>query len=65
MESPSYRFAWGYLRKVEERLGAPIVEKRRGHREGSGGTALTELGQQLLKRYEKYEEKLKDLLTQK
>jgi len=63
MESPSYRFAWGYLRKVEERLGAPIVEKRRGHREGTGGTALTELGQQLLKLYEKYEEQLKDLLT--
>jgi molybdate transport system regulatory protein len=65
MESPSYRFAWGYLRKVEERLGAPIVEKRRGYREGSGGTALTKLGQQLLKLYEKYEEKLKVLLTQK
>ncbi len=65
MESPSYRFAWGYLRKVEERLGAPIVEKRRGYRERSGGTALTELGQQLLKLYEEYEKKLKDLLTQK
>ncbi len=65
MESPSYRFAWGYLRKVDERLGAPIVEKRRGYREGSGGSALTELGQQLLKLYEKYEEKLKELLTKK
>ncbi|MFX1343401.1 MAG: winged helix-turn-helix domain-containing protein [Promethearchaeota archaeon] len=65
MESPSYRFAWGYLRKVEERLGAPIVEKRRGYRERSGGTALTELGQKLLKLYEKYEEKLKELLAQK
>ncbi len=24
--APSYRFAWGYLRKVEERLGASGVE---------------------------------------
>ena len=63
METPSYRFAWGYLRKVEDRLGAPIVEKRRGHREGPGGTALTELGRELLKRYEAYEQKLEQILS--
>ncbi len=63
MESPSYRFAWGYLQKVEERLGAPIVEKRRGHRDGRGGTALTELGKRLLELYEEYEQKLKQILT--
>lgn len=58
MESPSYRFAWGYLRKVEKRLGAPIVEKRRGYRNGAGGTALTQLGLQLLELYDRVEEKL-------
>ena len=62
MGSPSYRFAWGYLQKVEERIGAPIVEKRRGHRDGKGGTALTKLGVQLLKLYESYEEKLAKIL---
>ncbi|MFW9831322.1 MAG: winged helix-turn-helix domain-containing protein [Candidatus Thorarchaeota archaeon] len=62
MESPSYRFAWGYLRKVEERLGAAIVIKQRGHRRGPGGTSLTPLGHQLLKLYEKYEKKLKQVL---
>ena len=62
MESPSYRFAWGYLRKVEDRLGAPIVKKQRGHREGPGGTVLTPLGQQLLDLYEKCEQKLKQIL---
>lgn len=61
-EPPSYRFAWGYLRKVEERLGAHIVEKRRGHRKGVGGTALTELGQKLLLMYEQIEEKLSNML---
>lgn len=63
METPSYRFAWGYLRKVEDRLGAPIVEKRRGHREGPGGTALTRLGRELLKRYEAYEKKLEQIMS--
>lgn len=63
MESPSYRFAWGYLRKVEERLGAPIVKKQRGHREGPGGTVLTPLGHQLLELYEEYEQKLKQILV--
>ncbi len=52
---PSYRFAWGYLKKVEERLGASIVEKRRGHRAGAGGTALTAFGRLLLKRFEELE----------
>ncbi len=62
MEVPSYRFAWGYLRKVENRLGAPIVEKRRGHRDGVGGTVLTELGDQLLELYDTFEQKLKQML---
>jgi len=63
MESPSYRFAWGYLQKVEERIGAPIVEKRRGHSNGKGGTALTRLGVLLLELYESYEQKLKQILS--
>jgi molybdate transport system regulatory protein len=56
--APSYRFAWGYLRKVEERLGAAIVEKRRGYGSGVGGTALTTLGRNLLHHYETLEAEL-------
>lgn len=63
MESPSYRFAWGYLQKVEERIGASIVEKHRGHSDGKGGTVLTNLGVKLLELYESYEQKLKQILT--
>ncbi len=63
METPSYRFAWGYLQKVEERIGAPIVEKRRGYSDGKGGTALTKLGVMLLELYENYEQKLKQILS--
>lgn len=65
MDSPSYRFAWGYLQKVEERIGAPIVEKRRGHSDGKGGTALTQLGLKLLDLYESYEKKLTQTLSRK
>ncbi|MFX1575643.1 MAG: winged helix-turn-helix domain-containing protein [Promethearchaeota archaeon] len=65
MDSPSYRFAWGYLQKVEERIGAPIVEKRRGHSDGKGGTALTQLGLKLLDLYENYEKKLAKTLSRK
>jgi molybdate transport system regulatory protein len=56
--APSYRFAWGYLRKVEERLGAAVVEKRRGYGSGVGGTALTEVGQNLLRHFERIEAEL-------
>ncbi|MFW9934035.1 MAG: winged helix-turn-helix domain-containing protein [Candidatus Thorarchaeota archaeon] len=65
IDSPSYRFAWGYLQKMEERIGAPIVEKRRGHSDGKGGTALTQLGLKLLDLYESYEKKLTQLLSTK
>ena len=63
MEPPSYRFAWGYLRKVEKRLGAAIVKKHRGHRAGTGGTALTPLGHKLLQMFEELENRLLTTLT--
>jgi len=62
MQTPSYRFAWGYLQKIEKRLGIPVVEKRRGHRKGPGGTALTTFGKRLLMLYEEYEDRLKDII---
>ena len=61
--APSYRFAWGYLRKVEERLGAAVVEKRRGYGSGVGGTALTEVGRNLLRHYERLEAELEVALA--
>jgi molybdate transport system regulatory protein len=61
--APSYRFAWGYLRKVEQRLGAAVVEKRRGYGSGVGGTALTEVGRSLLRHYERLETELEVALA--
>ncbi len=59
-EAPSYRFAWGYLNKVEARLGIRIVKKQRGHKSGSGGTELTLFGQKLLQLYELLEKHLNE-----
>lgn len=49
----SYRFVWGYLRRMERVIGK-VVESEKG---GSGGgrTILTSKGRELLELYEFYE----------
>jgi len=47
----SYKFIWTYVKRIEDSLGLPIVESRRGGRE-RGATELTELGKTLLEMYE-------------
>jgi len=46
----SYRKAWGDLKKAQEALNVPLVEKRRGGIRG-GQTALTGHGRKWLKAY--------------
>lgn len=46
----SYRHAWGLVKQAEERLGAPLLEKRVGGAEG-GGAVLTAAARELLTRY--------------
>jgi molybdate transport system regulatory protein len=48
----SYKFVWNYLKVMEENLGVPVVEMRRGGR-GKGGTRLTEAGKELVRHYER------------
>jgi molybdate transport system regulatory protein len=43
----SYRHAWGYLRRAEEALGAPLTHARPG-KGASRGMGLTEIGRQLI-----------------
>ncbi len=50
----SYRHAWGYLSKLEDKLGTPVVKTYRGGAYGGGGTELTDFGKELLKEYRKY-----------
>ena len=47
----SYKFIWTYIKKLEDVLGAPLVESRRGGRE-RGVTELTDVAKLLINYYE-------------
>ena len=49
----SYRKAWGDLKKAQEALNIPLVEKQRGGNIG-GKTTLTSEGKQWIKEYAKF-----------
>ncbi len=51
----SYRYAWGYLKKIENRIGRPVVETFKGGTEGGGGMKLTPMGKYLLRKYNRFE----------
>jgi len=54
----SYRFAWGMIRKAEERLESPLVESHKGGSTGGGGARLTPLGEQFVEQYERLERRV-------
>ena len=49
----SYRKAWGDLKKAQQCLNVPLVEKQRGGRKG-GRTVLTEQGKKWVNAYTKF-----------
>ena len=49
----SYRKAWGDLKKAQEALNEPLVEKHRGGIQG-GRSALTEQGKKWVKAYTRF-----------
>jgi len=49
----SYRYAWGLLRKAEERLGEPLVTAHKGGRSGGGGAELTSVGRGFIGDFER------------
>jgi molybdate transport system regulatory protein len=49
----SYRKAWGDLKKAQEALSKPLVEKHRGGIQG-GQSALTEQGKKWVKAYTRF-----------
>ena len=51
----SYRFAWGLVRKAEEKIGQPLITAHKGGRAGGGGAELTEVGHQFLDEFSKIE----------
>src|SRR6476660_231192 len=57
----SYRHAWGYLRRAERALEAPIVRNRPG-RGAARGMELTETGHLLLERLRALRDRIDDAL---
>jgi molybdate transport system regulatory protein len=57
----SYRFAWGLLKKAEERLGEPLVESHKGGRSGGGGFEITDVGLRFLREFSEMERAMKRL----
>lgn len=55
----SYRHAWGYLRRAEAALGAPLTEARPG-KGASRGTALTEVGRLVIERLAEMRNRIDD-----
>jgi len=54
--SISYRYAWGYLKRIEKRIGRPVVITFKGGAKGGGGMKLTEIGEFILRKYKRFEE---------
>ena len=47
----SYRHAWGVIKKIEKRIGEPLLETHKGGKLGGGGAQLTETGRELIKEF--------------
>ena len=48
----SYRYAWGLIRKAEEKLGEPLLSAHKGGKAGGGGAELTDRGKRFLVEFE-------------
>ena len=56
--SMSYRYAWGLIRKAEEKLGEPLLSAHKGGRSGGGGAELTERGKHFLVEFQRLREQM-------
>lgn len=60
----SYRKALSYIQIMEQRLGTRLVERKTGGLHG-GGASLTMEAKEFLKKYEKLEEGINEMLDKK
>lgn len=56
----SYRYAWGLVKKAEEKLGEPLIAAHKGGKSGGGGAILTSRGEQFLVEFQR----IRDQMTQ-
>jgi molybdate transport repressor ModE-like protein len=54
----SYRFAWGMIKKAEQKLGDPLIIVHKGGSFGGGGAKLSENGKKLLNDFIMLREKI-------
>jgi len=57
----SYRYAWGLIKKAEEKLGEPLISATKGGRHGGGSTEITELGRRYVRDFERFRRMLDDV----
>ena len=57
----SYRYAWGLLKKAEEKLGEPLISATKGGRHGGGSTEITELGRRYVRDFERFRRMLDEV----
>ena len=57
----SYRFVWGYIRRVEDTMKVKVVKRQRGGR-GGGYTTLTREGKVLLEAYKNADSSIRRLI---
>jgi len=55
----SYRYAWGLVRKAEEKLREPLLFAHKGGRSGGGGAELTDRGKQFIADFQLLREQMK------
>ena len=60
----SYRRAWDKIHESEERLGVKLVETQTGGT-GGGGSYLTPVGQDYVKRFKEFTAGLNDMVIQR
>lgn len=58
----SYQKAWVIIRKSEERLGFPLLDRKIGGVAG-GGSQLTETGKEFMENYSRFREEAKKKLN--
>lgn len=60
----SYRKAWSHIKAMEQRLGAKLVERHAGGKNG-GGAVLTADARTFLKKYEALEQGMRKIADEK
>ena len=54
----SYRYAWGLVKKAEEKLGEPLLAAHKGGKSGGGGATLTERGEQFVVEFQRIRDQM-------